>query len=414
MVSKKTRRKFEEFVSKENASDLHITPNDKPKMRIRDKIERMEDEEKLLPTDTLEFVRDLFKIRYGENDYETFYDEYINGKKKEDGEIDRKGEYDMAIVIPNSSYRCRVNIFRAMGNYAVVMRKIPNQIPILENLGFSKQHEMKIKEIARRKEGLILVTGQTGSGKSTTLAAIINNLNENDKKKIITIEDPVEFVHEQKQCDIIQREVGEFADTQTFYTGLKAALREDPDIILVGEIRDEETALAAMQAAQTGHIVFATLHTNSAPETITRIIDMFPAEKERSIKTTLASSLRMIISQKLAPSLDGKRKLIYELLVNNTEIQNLIVKEKFDDSHVRRAMNSGRSTEDKMLPMEYCLLERFNRREISEKTAMEYANYKDEMRKLIEKNVSAGSRAGTQFNTIKEDDGVIPKGWLND
>jgi len=261
--------------------------------------------------------------------------------------------------------------------------------------------------MARRKEGLILVTGQTGSGKSTTLAAIINDLNENDKKKILTIEDPVEFVHQQKNSDIVQREVGEFADTQSFYTGLKAALREDPDIILVGEIRDEETALAAMQAAQTGHIVFATLHTNSAAETITRIIDMFPPEKERSIKTTLASSLRMIISQKLAPSLDGKRKLIYEILVNNTEIQNQIVKEKFDDSHVKRSINSGRSTEDKMIPMEYCLLERVKKREISEKTAIEYANYKDEIKQLIEKNIANTSAASSQTSNIE-----LPKGWV--
>jgi len=405
-ISDRTRRLLKDFVLNENASDLHITPNDKPKMRIRDKLERIEEEKTMTPLDTYSFMEDLFKIRYG-NEYEKFMKEYVNGKVNEHGDIVRKGEYDMAIVIPDTDYRCRVNILRTMGNFGVVMRKIPNKIPIMENLGFFKQHEEKIKEMARRKEGLILVTGQTGSGKSTTLAAIINNLNEKDKKKIITIEDPVEFVHKNKLSDIIQREVGPAADTQTFYTGLKAALREDPDIILVGEIRDEETALAAMQAAQTGHIVFATLHTNSAPETITRIIDMFPPEKERSIKTTLASSLRMIISQKLAPSLDGKRKLIYEILVNNTEIQNQIIKEKFDDSHVRRSMNSGRSTEDRMIPMEYCLLERLKRKEISEKVAIEYANYKDEMKKLIEKNM--GNTGAASLGTEQS----LPKGWMS-
>ena len=406
-ISKRTEALLKELTLNENASDLHITPNDKPKLRIRDKLERIEEENVMLPSDTFTFVEDLFKIRYKDDDYKRFMDEYIKGKPNENGEIIRKGEYDMAIVIPNTNYRSRVNILRTMGNFGVVMRKIPNKIPVMENLGFFKQHEEKIKEMARRKEGLILVTGQTGSGKSTTLASIINDLNEKDKKKIITIEDPVEFMHKNKLSDIVQREVGHAADTQSFYTGLKAALREDPDVILVGEIRDEETALAAMQAAQTGHIVFATLHTNSAPETITRIIDMFPSEKERSIKTTLASSLRMIISQKLAPSLDGKRKLIYEILVNNTEIQNQIIKEKFDDSHVRRSMNSGRSTGDKMLPMEYCLLERLKRKEISEKIAVEYANYKDEMKKLIENNIG---NINVSINTNEQS---LPKGWFN-
>ena len=409
-ISDLTKMLFKRFVLDENASDLHISPNDKPRMRIKDKLERIDDEAVLTPMDTLTFVEDLFKIKYEDN-YRVFFEEYLNGKEK-DGEIVRKGEYDMAIVIPGTSYRCRVNILRTMGNYGAVLRKIPNKIPIMENLGFFKQHEQKIKEMARRKEGLILVTGQTGSGKSTTLAAIINDLNEKEKKKIITIEDPVEFVHKNKLSDIVQREVGVAADTMSFYSGLKAALREDPDIILVGEIRDEETALAAMQAAQTGHIVFATLHTNSAPETITRIIDMFPPEKERSIKTTLASSLRMIISQKLAPSLDGRRKLIYEILVNNTEIQNQIIKEKFDDSHVRRSMNSGRSTDDRMIPMEYCLLERIKRKEISEKTAIEYANYKDEMKQLIEKNISlVASGNSSSFETLSGESN-LPKGWF--
>ena len=379
LVNKELLDIFEDFVADEKASDLHLRVNDNPIFRTRNQLERINRYPFIDANKMEDFVKSLFYIRFPENIALQRYQEYkINGKH---------GEFDMAIAIPNSSYRARVNIFKSMGKLGVVIRKIPNTMPQLENLGFSGEHLRKIREISSLKEGLILVTGQTGSGKSTTLAAIINDINEKQKKHIITIEDPVEFIHKSKKSVITHREVGQDADTPTFYSGLKAALREDPDVILVGEIRDEVTALAAMQAAQTGHIVFATLHTNSAPETILRLIDMFPPEKEKSIKVSLATSLRMIISQKLAPTVDNNKTLLYELLINNTMIQNLIISETFNDVQVASAMNSARNTEDKMLPLEYCILDRLKKGIITKETAIEFANNKNNMNKIIQEQL---------------------------
>ena len=407
-INKELLNIFEDFVADEKASDLHLRVDESPIFRTRNKLERINKHSIINAHKMEEYVKSLFFIRYPTEEIalQKYQDYKINGNQ---------GEYDMAILIPNSSYRARVNIFKSMGKLGVVIRKIPNEMPNLENLGFNKEHYEKIREQASLKEGLILVTGQTGSGKSTTLAAIINDINKSQKKHIITIEDPVEFIHKNKQSIITHREVGEDADTPTFYSGLKAALREDPDIILVGEIRDEITALAAMQAAQTGHIVFATLHTNSAPETILRLIDMFPPEKEKSIKVSLATALRMIISQKLAPTIDNNKTLLYEILINNTMIQNLIISETFNDVQVASAMNSARNTEDKMLPLEYCILDRLKKGLITKETALEFANNKNNMKKIIQEQLGSNAIPGSSSSKIIDKNEItskVPKGFF--
>lgn len=214
--------------------------------------------------------------------------------------------------------RFRVNIFRQRGYYSIAARIIPTSIPSWNSLGLPDT----IKEFASLKKGLVLVTGPTGSGKSTTLAALLNSINEQRACHIITLEDPIEFLHKSKKSIINQREVGK--DSLSFKDGLRAAMRQDPDVILVGEMRDFETIQTAITAAETGHLVFATLHTNSTAKTIDRIIDVFPGEQQNQIRTQLADTLKGIVAQQLVPTLDGRRVASVEILKANTAIKNLI------------------------------------------------------------------------------------------
>jgi twitching motility protein PilT len=388
-VDKILQKIFNEFANDNESSDLHLRSNDYPILRTKNTIVRLSTEfEKITKGRMIEFVRNLFQIRYGED----------IGTNKFNNFALSNAEYDMAIMLPESSYRCRVNIFKSLSNFGVVLRKIPSKMPNLEKLNFYPEHVRKIKDMIERKEGLILVTGQTGSGKSTTLASIIDYINHTSSKHIITIEDPVEFMHTSNKSVITHREVGDSSDTASFEKGLISSLREDPDIILVGEIRDAETAMAAIQASQTGHIVFATLHTNSAPETILRIIDMFPATKEKSIKTSLASSLKMIISQKLAPSVTNGRILLYEILINTNSVQNLIVKEDFNEVTIIDQMRANMSNEHSMIPLNYCIVKRMNENDdvirIDKKTAYEFSNDRGTLEQLINKKSEPGINIG--------------------
>jgi twitching motility protein PilT len=249
--------------------------------------------------------------------------------------FDEKGELDFSYSVPGIS-RFRVNAYRQRTSVAIAIRIIPSRVPSLEELSLPPI----LNSLVDKPQGLILVTGPTGSGKSTTLASMIDYMNRTMKKHIITLEDPIEYLHRHNQCMIDQREVG--FDTMSFATGLRASLRHDPDVILVGELRDLETIQTAITAAETGHLVLATLHTTSAPSTIDRIIDVFPGPQQAQIRIQLASVLVSIISQRLFPSLDRQgRKVATEILVNNPAVANLIRNEKIHQ--IQNVMQTSRA-----------------------------------------------------------------------
>jgi len=268
-------KKLLQSVVTHDASDLHLVSRTEPKIRIDGILKTVN-----LPKLSGETIKEMCY---------TLIDE------KQKKYFETHGELDFAIYLPNIG-RFRINYYRTLGETAASFRVIPLEVPSLEDLKSPKIY----KELLQREKGLILVTGPTGSGKSTTLASMLNEINLTKSKHIITIEDPVEFIHQHKKCIFSQRNIGE--DTDSFATALKYAMRQDPDIILIGEMRDKETIEATLTAAETGHLVFATLHTASAPETINRIIDSFKGEEQSQIRAMLSTSLVAIIAQALYPN----------------------------------------------------------------------------------------------------------------
>ena len=270
--------------------------------------------------------------------------EQILNKYCSKDDVDRfnnKNELDSGFTVEN--IRFRANFYKTLTGPALVLRKIETTILSMENLNLPPA----MFSIVDMHKGLVLVTGPTGSGKSTTLAAIINQINETRKANIITIEDPVEFIHKDKQSIVSQREVGK--QTDSFTTALKSALREDPDVILVGELRDIETIGMALTAAETGHLVFGTLHTSGAPNTINRIIDVFPHEQQTQIQAQLAESLQMVVTQKLFKTVDGKSRIgAFEVMFCNSPIKNLIREKKIHQ--IPSIMQTGQR--DGMITME--------------------------------------------------------------
>ncbi|KOF11786.1 twitching motility protein PilT [Planococcus glaciei] len=285
-----------------NVSDIHMTTGIPPVFRMHGALKQY-GEDKLLPEMTKEIARVLMP--------DTLWETFLN-----------KGEMDYSYSIPGVA-RFRVNSFHQRGSISHAFRTIPTNIPTIDDLNMPDT----LKKLSDTHQGLILVTGPTGSGKSTTLAAMIRHMNENLSKHIITLEDPIEYMHKHGTSVIDQREVG--FDTNSFANGLRAALRQDPDVILVGEMRDLETITTAITAAETGHLVMGTLHTSSAASTVERIIDVFPPEQHAQIRTQLGGILKAVISQRLLPTADGKgRVAATEILINNTAIANLIRTEK--------------------------------------------------------------------------------------
>jgi twitching motility protein PilT len=279
--------------------------------------------------------------------------------------------------------RFRVSVLKSKGNYGLVLRQIPNKMYGLRDIGLPD----KVRELLYRPRGLILVTGPTGSGKSTTLASMVNYINENREGHIITIEDPIEYYHPHKRCIVTQREIG--ADVPSFAEAIKRALRQDPDIILVGEMRDLETIEAAISAAETGHLVFGTLHTNSAAKTVDRIVDAFPANMKEMIRTQLASSLVAVISQVLCKKIGGGRVAGYEIMINTTSISAMIRENKTFriTSDIQTGGNLG------MITMDAHLLSLVNRQLVTPDEALEKAQDQIGMREKL-------SQLGATLKTV--------------
>jgi twitching motility protein PilT len=301
------------FSVKNKASDLHLSAGLPPMIRVDGDIRRIN----VPPLDTKEVQGLIYDVM--NDNQRRDYEEFL--------------ECDFSFELPGLA-RFRVNAFNQNRGSAAVFRTIPSKILTLEDLGCPKF----FKDVTRHPRGIILVTGPTGSGKSTTLAAMIDYVNSNDYAHILTIEDPIEFVHESKKCLINQREV--HRDTLGFNEALRSALREDPDVILVGEMRDLETIRLALTAAETGHLVFATLHTNSAAKTIDRIIDVFPAAEKSVIRSMLSESLQAVISQALLKKVGGGRTAAWEIMVGTPAIRNLIREDKV--AQMYSAIQTGR------------------------------------------------------------------------
>jgi twitching motility protein PilT len=308
------RALLEEMVSR-NASDLHIVAGERPKLRIDGDITNSSADGELNPKDTLQLAYSV-----------------LTEQQKKRFELD--DELDFSFGIQNLA-RFRGNVFKQRGCVSMVVRQIPFAIKTFEQLGLPGS----IAKMAEKPRGLVLVTGPTGSGKSTTLAAMIDKINRERKGHIITVEDPIEFIHKHQGCIINQREVG--SDTKSFANALKYALREDPDTILVGEMRDLETIQAALTIAETGHLAFATLHTNSAAEAINRIIDVFPSHQQSQVRAQLAFVLEGIVTQTLLPKAQGKgRVMAAEILVVTPAIRALIRDDKVHQ--IYSSMQSGK------------------------------------------------------------------------
>src|SRR5438477_5647329 len=308
------RTLLEEMVSR-NASDLHIVAGERPKLRVDGDITNSSVDVELTPKDTLQIA----------------YSVLTEQQKKR---FELEDELDFSFGIQNLA-RFRGNVFKQRGCVSMVVRQIPFAIKTFDQLGLPGS----IAKMAEKPRGLVLVTGPTGSGKSTTLAAMIDKINRERKGHIITVEDPIEFIHKHQSCIINQREIG--SDTKSFANALKYALREDPDIILVGEMRDLETIAATLTIAETGHLAFATLHTNSAAEAINRIIDVFPSHQQSQVRAQLAFVLEGIVTQTLLPKLGGRgRAMAAEILVVTPAIRALIRDDKIHQ--IYSMMQSGK------------------------------------------------------------------------
>ena len=348
-----------------NGSDLHLTTNTPPQIRVHGKL-CMLDLPVLGPVETKALA----------------YSVLTDAQKKR---FEESLELDFSFGIKGLA-RFRCNVFNQRGAVAAVYRVIPEQIKAFNELGLPGI----IGTLADRPRGLVLVTGPTGSGKSTTLAAMIDKINSERREHILTIEDPIEYIHQHKGCLVNQREV--HSDTHGFAAALRAALREDPDIVLIGELRDLETIESALRIAETGHLTFATLHTNSAAQTINRIIDVFPAHQQGQIRTQLSLVLEGIVCQSLLPRADGLGRVVaLEIMVPTPAIRNLI-----RDDKVHQIYSTMQTGQEKlgMQTMNQSLVTLYQQRFISVETAMGASSMKDELVQMIERGAGTVAGAG--------------------
>jgi twitching motility protein PilT len=347
------RALLEEMIQKD-ASDLHITAAEKPKLRVDGDIVDSSVPDVLTPKDTLQLA----------------YSVLTENQKKR---FETDDELDFSFGIQNLA-RFRGNVFKQRGCVAMVIRMIPFNVRTFQELGLPAV----IAKLSERPRGLILVTGPTGSGKSTTLAAISDKINKERKGHIITVEDPIEFIHRHQACIVNQREIG--TDTKTFANALKYALREDPDVILVGEMRDLETVAAALTIAETGHLVLATLHTNSAAESINRIIDVFPSNQQSQVRAQLAFVLEGVVTQTLLPKAKGRgRCMAAEIMVATPAIRALIRDDKIHQ--IYSAMQSGKKFG--MQTMNDALYQLYTSREVSQEECERVSSDPKEFLRMI-------------------------------
>ncbi len=336
------------------ASDLHLVSRSEPQIRIDGRLVALN-----LP------------VLDGRAIEEMAYSLLTEKQKKA---FEEHNELDFSIIIPDVG-RFRANYYKTMDDIACAFRIIPVAIPSLDDLNAKKI----FKEIIKREKGLILVTGPTGSGKSTTLAAMLNEINMTEARHIITVEDPVEFVHTNKKSLFSHRNIG--TDTGSFAAALKYAMRQDPDVILIGEMRDKETITAALTAAETGHLVFGTLHTNSAPQTINRIIDVFAGDEQPQVRAQLSTSLVAVISQALLPKIGGGRIAAQEVMITNPAIANLIREDKVHQLYSQMQLNQQGTN---MTTQTQEIVEFLRKKLVSRETALQFSNKPDELLRIID------------------------------
>jgi len=343
------------------ASDLHLTVGAPPAVRVNGRLEALPGAP-ALDADATRTL--LYRI--------------LTTEQQKRFELDR--QLDFSYGVPGLA-RFRVNVYRQKESVAAAFRVVPDALKTLEELGLPES----LRALTELPRGLVLVTGPTGSGKSTTLAALIDEINRSRSDHIITIEDPIEFLHRHKRCVVNQREIG--SDAADFGSALRAALRQDPDVILLGEMRDLETISTALTAAETGHLVFGTLHTQSAPSTIDRIIDVFPAEQQEQVRTQIAGALQGVVTQALLPTADGQRRVAAtEILIPDDAIRNLIRQGKVAQiySYMQTGSRSGMQT------MEQALADLVTRRVVDAELAVSRSSRRDELVQLLQ-------RAGVPF-----------------
>lgn len=337
------------LAQRQRASDIHLVTGIPIRIRVDGRLRNL-DENVLTHDDCEAYARDL------SNHYE---------------HISHIGEQDLAIGFPDGT-RCRVNLFRQQGNVSAAIRILNNHIPAFEELGLPSN----IASFADFKQGIVLITGETGSGKSTTLATLLDKINHSQDKHIITLEDPIEYIYTPDRCIINQREVGQ--DTRSYADGLKSILREDPDVILIGEMRSLDTIETALIAAETGHLVFATLHTNSAADTVDRIVDVFPASQQAQIRMQLSMSLQAVVCQQLLPHMSGRgRVLATEVMIANGAIRNLIREGK--TPQIANAISTSGSEGNHL--MDSSLISLFKQRKITSEVAVKAAHDRDYVRR---------------------------------
>lgn len=338
---------------KSQASDIHITVGVPPKMRVYGHLYSLGNT-RMMPEDTERIAKSMMTQRQWDT-------------------LEEKGEMDFSFSIPGLS-RYRVNVFRQRGTYAISLRVVNSNIASPESLGVPES----VIDLYNRRRGLVLVTGPTGSGKSTTLAAIIDKINQNRDTHIITLEDPIEYLHKHAKSIVNQREIG--MDSNSYANALRAALREDPDVILVGEMRDYETISVVVTAAETGHLCFSTLHTIGAASTVDRVIDVFPPHQQQQIRVQLSNVLESVISQQLMPTIDGNgRVAAFEVLHTSNAVRNLIREGK---SHqLQSIMQTGKKVG--MITMDDSIAQAYYNHKISRDTAIQFAVDPDEMEKKL-------------------------------